>query len=147
MTIPASAQGTPIVTPNPGMPFTNGSGNLTNRAAIALQQIRNFIVNMNRAIPCNASTVSNTITLTMLDVQPQVNQYVSYDQFGFVADVTTTGNVSALVVTENGALATLNVYKSNGATRATSNDVTINLQYWFTYVDSLNSGAGGFVLR
>jgi hypothetical protein len=50
-------------------------------------------------------------------------------------------------VTANGALATLNVYKTNGGAQATTNDVTSGRQYWLTYVDSLNSGAGGFVLR
>ena len=147
MTIPASAQATPIVTINPGMQFTDERGNLTNRAAIALQQIHDYVVNMNRIVPCNASTTSNVITLTMLDVQPQVNQYASYDTYAFVADATTTGNVSIAVVTASGALATLNAYKTNGSARAGSGDVTSGLQYFATYVDSLNTNAGGFVLR
>lgn len=147
MTIPASAQPTPIVSPNPGLRFTDERGNLTNNARIALQQMRDYIVNMSRNIPCNASTTSNIITLTMLQIQPQVNQYASYDTYGFVADATSTGNLSALVVTAGGSLATLNVYKSNGATRAGSGDVVQNSQYFLTYVDSLNSSAGGFVIR
>ena len=109
--------------------------------------MHDYIVNMSRTFPCNASTTANTITLTLLSVQPQVNLYCSYDTYGFVADVTSTGNVSALVVTETGTLATLNVYKTNGSARAGSGDVTTGLHYFATYVDSLNSGAGGFVLR
>lgn len=147
MTIPASAQQTPIVTPNPGMRFVDENGNLTNRAAIALQQMRDFIVNMNRIMPCNASTTSNTITLTLLDVQPAVVQYTSYDTYAFVADASTTGNVSIAVVTANGTLSTLKAYKANGATRAGSGDVASGSQYFATYVDSLDSNAGGFVLR
>ena len=147
MTIPQSAQPTPIVSPNPGLQFTDEKGNLTNNARIALQQMHDYVVSMNRIIPCNPSTASNIITLTMLPSQPQVNQYGSYDSYGFVADATSTGNLSALVVTANGALATLNVYKANGATRATTGDVVLASQYFLTYVDSLNSNAGGFVLR
>lgn len=147
MTIPASAQGTPITAPNQGIRFVDDKGYLTNTGRLALQEMHSFIVSMNRVIPCNASTTLNTITLTMLDSQPQVNQYVSYDQFGFVADATTNGNVSAVVVTEQGTLTTLNVYKANGATRAGSGDVVSGSQYFLTYVDSLNANAGGFVLR
>ena len=147
MTIPQSAQPTPIVSPNPGLQFTDEKGNLTNNARIALQQMHDYVVSMNRIIPCNPSTTSNVITLTMLPSQPQVNQYGSYDSYGFVADATSTGNLSAMVVTTNGALATLNVYKAIGATRAGSGDVVLGSQYFVTYVDSLNSNAGGFVLR
>lgn len=147
MTIPASAQAHPIVAPSVGLQFVDERGNLTNNGRIALQQMHDFVVSMSRVIPCNASTTSNTITLTLLDSQPQVNQYASYDSYGFVADATSSGNVSALVVTQNGTLATLNVYKANGATRATTSDVVSGSQYFLTYVDSLNSNAGGFVLR
>lgn len=147
MTIPASAQQTPIVTPNPGLQFVNERGYLTNPASIALQQMRSFILNMCRTMPCNASTTTNTITLTLLDNQPAVSMYAAFDTYGFVADATTTGNVSIVVVTENGALSTLKVYKANGATRAGSGDVVSGSQYFATYVDSLDGGAGGFVLR
>jgi hypothetical protein len=147
MTITAAAQPKPIVSPNPGLRFTNESGNLTNNGRIALQQMHDFIVSISRIIPAEATTTSNTITLTLLDSQPQVNQYGIFDTYTFIADATTTGNVSALVVTAQGTLSTLNVYKTNGSARAASGDVAQNLQYFMTYVDALNSGAGGFVLR
>ena len=83
----------------------------------------------------------------MLDTSPLVTKYADFDTFRFVADVTSTGNLSALVVTPQGTLATIGVFKSNGQTRATTNDVIANLQYDFTFVDSLSSGTGGFVLR
>jgi hypothetical protein len=67
------------------------------------------------------------------------------------ADTPHTGAITALVV-PNGpaattALGTLNVYKNNGGTAAGAGDITISRQYTLTYVDSLNAGAGGFVLR
>lgn len=147
MTIPGSAQPTPLVGPSQGMQFVDEKGYLTASGRISLQKMRDYIVNMNRVMPCNASTTSNVITLTLLAVQPLVSQYGSYDTYGFVADATSTGNLSALVVTAQGTLATLNVYKANGATRATTGDVVLGSQYFLTYTDSLNTNAGGFVLR
>lgn len=147
MTIPESAQTNPIVAPNPGLRFTDERGYLTGPARIALQQIHNFIVSMNRVIPCDAVSDTNVITLTMLSSQPQVNGYASYDTYGFVADDTSSGDLSAMVITNQGTLSTLNVYKDNGATRASTGDVVLDSQYFLTYVDSLNSGTGGFVLR
>lgn len=147
MTIQDSAQPIPIVSPNPGLPFTDAKGNLSNNARIALQQMHDFVVSMSRTIPCNANTELNVITLTMLPSQPQVNQYASYDSYGFVADVTSSGDLTALVVTANGSLATLNVYKDNGATIASTGDVVKDCQYFLTYVDTLDTNAGAFVLR
>lgn len=147
MTIPASAQPTPIVNANVSRQFCDEKGKLTNMGRIALQQLHDYVVNMNRVIPCNASTTSNVITLKMLAVQPTVTQYADFDTYGFVADATSTGLLSALVVTAQGTLATLKVYKTNGSAQATTGDITSGLQYFLTYVDSLNSNAGGFVLR
>lgn len=162
MTIPASAIPTPIVSPTAasksfitqntgGLDAASFTPQLSNTGRIALQQMHDYIVNMCRRFPANASTSGNVITLTLLDVQPTCVQYADYDDFGFVADATTNGNVTALVVTTvNGnatPLATLNVYKNNGGTQAGSGDITLGRQYWLTYVDSLNANAGGFVVR
>ena len=159
MTIPDSAIPTPIVSPTAaGSSFITqnnaGSGaspQLSNTGRLALQQAHDYVVNMCRTLPANASTASNVITLTLLAVQPTLVQYADYDSFGFVADAGTTGNVTALVVTDvNGnatSLATLNVYKNNGGTQAGNGDIVAGRQYFLTYVDSLNSNAGGFVLR
>lgn len=149
MTIPTSAQPTPITSPVAGKQLVNpASGAIVAGAgAIALQQMHDYVVNMSRRFPCNASTTSNVITLTLLSVQPSLNQYADYDDFGFVADANATGNLSALVKTAMNTFATLNVYKANGGTRAGNGDITSGLQYWLTFVDSLNSGNGGFVIR
>jgi len=128
--------------------FTTENGWLTNRAAIYLQNVQSYVNGTNRIIPCNASTsVSNVITLTMLQVQPLVQGYASFDTYAFVADFTVTGNVSAFVVTSTGSLNVCNVYKNNGAAQATTGDITQGLQYMLTFADNLNSNAGGFVLR
>lgn len=145
--IAASAQPAPIASPNVLRQITDEGGNLTPHAKQALQQGRDYVVNMARTFPCNASTTSNVITLTLLSVQPTVTQYATMDTYGFVADASSSGLLSALVVTASGTLATLNVYKNNGGTQATSGDITATRQYFLTYVDSLNANAGGFVLR
>jgi hypothetical protein len=147
MAISSDAQAHPIVTPNPGLPLTDKNGTLTQRGAIALQQMHDYIVNMNRTMPCEPSTASNVITLTLLNVQPTVTKYVSYETYSFVADASTTGAVTAKVVTSTGTLDTLKVYKNNGGTQAGSGDITAGRQYMLTYVDSLDSANGGFVLR
>lgn len=147
MTIPSTAKPTPIVAPHASRPLVDKDGKPTPQTAIALQQTRDYVVNMSRRFPCNASTASNVITLTLLSVQPTLTQYADFDDFGFIADATSTGLLTAKVVTAQTTLATLNVYKTNGSAQATTGDITSGLQYWFTYVDSLNSNAGGFVLR
>jgi hypothetical protein len=147
VSIPASAQIAPLQAPQRAIPFVDSKNNLTSTAFASLQSLLQFVQGICRFIPCNASTVSNVITLTMLDTSPLVTKYADFDTFRFVADVTSTGNLSALVVTPQGTLATLNVFKNNGGTQATTGDVTINRQYDLTFVDSLSSGTGGFVLR
>jgi hypothetical protein len=119
---------------------------LTNNGWQVLAGMFNFINGTNRIIPCNAAG-TNAITLTMLAVSPLVQGYFDFDTYRAVAAATSTGLVTASVVTPQGALATIKVFKTNGSAQATTGDITIGLLYDFTYVDSLDSGAGGFVLR
>lgn len=146
MTIQASAQNKPIVTLNPGLKFSDSNGNLSNTGRLALQNIHSYVVGTNRIIPCNAVMASNVVTLTLLDVQPLVTQYVSYDTYRFVAPANSTGALTAQVVTNTGTLPTLNVYLPSGSS-AGNGAVVQNCLYDFIYNDSLNSGSGGFQLR
>ena len=147
MSIQTSAQQTPITAPNATSRIADKDGNWAVPARNAIQQTHDFVVNMARTHPVNASTNSNLISLTMLPVQPTVTQYSAYDTFSFVADANSTGLVTAKVVTKNGAMAILPVFKNNGSAQATSGDITAGLHYNATFVDSLNGGKGGFVLR
>lgn len=147
MTIAAASQPSPTVAPRQSIQFVDTqTGLLTQPGIQFLQQLYQFITCTNRLIPCNA-TGANLITLTMLQVQPAVSQYVSHDTYSAVAQNTTSGPVTAQVVTQNGSLGVLNVYKSNGSTQATTGDIVAGLHYLFTFVDTLNSGNGGLVLR
>ena len=146
MTIPASAAVPPLTNFSQAVAITDSTGKLTQNGIQTLQALVNFLTGMNRIVPCNASG-TNVITLTMLQTSPQIPQYSDFDTFRAVAANTTTGPVTALVATPSGNLATIKVFKTNGSAQAGNGDVTSGLLYDFTFVDSLDSGNGGFVLR
>lgn len=100
----------------------------------------------NRIIPCNASG-TNVITLTPLAVSPLLTRYNDYDIFTFEAANNSTGAVTMTVVPTTGSLATLKAYKTNGSAQAGSGDVLSGSLYLAIYNDSLDSTAGGFVLK
>lgn len=146
MTITAAATATPIGRPNASLRFVDENGLLTEVAVQLLNQWREYIVGMNRITPCNASG-TNTVSLTPLDSGPLIEKYVAYEAFAFTAANTSTGDISAMVVPRTGTLSTLNVYKNDGATRATTGDLVQNSVYLLLYADHLNAGAGGFVIK
>lgn len=147
MTITAAATATPISKPNGVFQFVDPqTGNLSSQALIFLNNWYNFIVGMNRLTPCNASG-TNVITLTPLASSPLITGYVDFEVYTFVAVNGSTGSVTATVVPENGSLATLKVYKTNGAAQAGNTDVVAGSLYFAIYNDALDSGAGGFVLK
>jgi hypothetical protein len=147
MTISAAATGTPIPKVNSLVQFVDPkTGVLSEHGNQLLSAWYNFIVGMNRVTPCNA-TGTNVITLTPLDAAPLIEKYTDFEIYGFTAANTSTGTVTATVVPKKGTLATLKVYKTDGAAQATTNDIVAGSFYWLVYVDSLDTGAGGFVLK
>jgi len=146
MTISTVAQVPSLLQPAQRSQFVDDSNILTNNGWQTLAGMFNFINGTNRIIPCNASG-TNVITLTMLSVAPLVQGYFDFDTYRAVAAATSTGLVTALVVTPQGTLATIKVFKNNGGTQAGASDIGIGQLYDFTYVDSLDGGNGGFVLR
>lgn len=147
MVAPA-AQATSILPPNAQIPFINPqNGLLTNPALQVLQQIQTLINGLTPPIGCTATFASNKYTLTPLSIAPNVPSYLFSQAFMFVAPASSTGLVTATVVPAKGVLATLKVFKTNGSAQATAGDITINLFYLLYYVDSLDSGNGGFVLK
>lgn len=147
MTIATAAIPSPIPRPNGVFPFVDmQTGALSEHGLLLLQRWYDFMVGMNRLIPCNASG-TNVITLTPLDASPLLEQYNDFDVFTFVAANTSSGSVTATVVPKKGALATVKVYKTNGAAQAGSGDVVANSVYLAIYADHLDSGAGGLVIK
>lgn len=122
------------------------TGLLSEHGVQLLSSWYNFIVGMNRVTPCNA-TGTNTITLAPLTASPLIERYNDFEIYAFTAAATSTGDVSATVAPKSGTLATLKVYKADGATRATTGDIVSGSFYLFIYVDSLDGGAGGFVKK
>lgn len=147
MTIPAAAIGTPLSKPNDQSPFVDlTTGALSTHGLQLLSQWRDFIVSMNRIIPCNA-TGTNVITLTPLDAAPLIEKYVDFEIFSFTALNASTGAVTATVVPRKGTLATLKVYLSGSATQANAGDIAATRQYLANYNSQRDSGNGGFELR
>lgn len=152
MTIPASARPAvpnaantrvPIIDPETGILNSNGIGVLTD--------LLNYIIGSSRVIPCE-ETGTNVLALTQLSISPLIQRYNDYDIYQFVAAATSTGLITANVTVVQGTvvqgtLATLKVFKSNGAIQATTGDVVLGSFYLLIYVDSLDGGAGGFVLK
>lgn len=147
MTIAASAVADPIPKLLSGIPIVDPkTGMLTGHGVQVLDKWWQNMVGGNRVIPCSASG-TNVITLTPNDAHPLLAQYGDYDIFVFVAANTSTGLVTATVVPDTGALATLKVYKTSGAAQATTGDVVANSLYLAVFADHLNSSAGGLVLK
>jgi hypothetical protein len=147
VTIPAAAKATPLAAPVHSVQFVDPeTGMLSHHGLTLLSQWREFMVSMNRVIPCSA-TGTNSITLTPNDSAPLLEKYIDHEIFPFVAANTSTGSVTALVVARSGNLAELKVYITNGATQAGSGDVTAARLYLAVYNSALDSSAGGFVLK
>lgn len=147
MTISTAATATPISKLNGIFPVIDvKTGCLTEHGLQIFTQWYDFIVGMNRIIPCNA-TGTNVITLTTLDATPLAATYYDHDVFVFVAANTSSGSVTANVVTRGATLATVKVYKTNGAAQAGAGDVVSGSLYFATYNDALDSGNGGLVIK
>ncbi len=146
MTIPAAAKATPLPRIHVVTPFVDDNCMLTRHGTEVMTAHREHIVGMNRITPCSASGV-NVITLTPNDSAPIIEKYVDYEFFPFVASDNSTAAVTMTVVPRTGTLATLKAYKTNGSAQAGNGDITAGLLYIAVYVDSLDSGAGGFVLK
>lgn len=94
------------------------------------------------AIPSIASG-TNTLVLTPIGNAPSLSNYQNFSSFRFVAAATSSASVSAGYQ----ALPSLPVYFGDGATQIGSGAVVVNQEYVLVFVQSLNSGAGGFIIE
>jgi hypothetical protein len=148
-----SAAATPqsLDPPNPRLPAVDDKGLMTIPFTTMLTGIWNAINGGNIIIPCTVGGSANNIVLTPLVVSPlsaarpgQAATYKDYSTWAFVATATSTTLVTGGVT---GLALNLKIFKTNGSAQATTGDVVSGNQYFLTFVDSLNAGAGGFVLR
>ncbi len=148
MTIPADYTVPPL-----SPPISNHfieDGNLTQQSINFLRQLRDFLTGTNRIIPCDA-VGSNSIVLTPSETAPVIQRYCTYDIYAFRAVANSTGSVTITVaprpIAPDHTLATVNAYKSNGATQAGNGDIVADSVYLAVFAEHLNSNAGGFVLK
>lgn len=94
------------------------------------------------AIPSIASG-TNTLVLTPIGNAPSLSNYQNFSSFRFVATATSSASVSAGYQ----ALSLLPVYFSDGATQIGSGAIVTSQEYVLVFVQSLNSGAGGFIIE
>lgn len=115
--------------------------------SFVITAIKRYINAGSRIVPCNCTFAANKYTLTPLDAHPLIDKYNDFDVFSFVASDNSTGAVTMTVVPDTGTLSTLKAYITNGSAQAGNGDITAGLHYTATFVDSLDSSSGGFVLR
>lgn len=145
--VASTAIATPIPKPNSVAPFVDPqSGALSQHGLTLMSQWHGRSVGTARIIPCNASG-KNLITLTPLAPSPTITKFDAFDTHSFVAAITSDGPVTATVIPAKGVLSTIKVFIKNGSAQAGAGDVTAGLHYHATYVDTLDSGQGGLVLR
>lgn len=148
MSIPTAAKPKPLAPPNDNIPAVDPRSGLYTMPELQRQQT---LVNHNngggRIIPCSCVSDSNVLTLTPNDASPLLEGYRFGDMYLFVADANATGAVTGTVVPKTGALSTLKFYITGGAAQAGSGDITAGRVYIGVYVYSLDSNAGGIVIR
>lgn len=97
-------------------------------------------------VPCTA-TGKNLIVLTPTLTAEGAKLYANYMVFAAVAAQTSDGAVTGYVTNGTTPLATLKIYKTNGAAQAGAGDIVAGSLYLFVYNSALDSAAGGLVAK
>src|SRR5439155_17994961 len=95
-------------------------------------------------IPCTAAGI-NSIVLTPIPTifSPTVTTPQSLQRFSFIA----VGNSSGPITIQISSTADLKLYREDGATQATTGDLTSGVTYTINYNAALNSAVGGFQIQ
>jgi hypothetical protein len=123
------------------------TGRLTQYGVSILDEYWRQIAAGFTTVPCVSSTAANLITLKPRLHEEGSRTYGAGMTFTAIADASTTGPVTALVKSGTKALSTVKVYKDGGATQAGNGDIVAGRLYQFIYEPSLDTGAGGLVLK
>lgn len=124
------------------------TGRLTNYGLQILEQMWRQVACNFGPVPCDCENVGNLYTLTPRLNAEGARTYADGLGFWMNSPFTSTGDVTAKVVSSQGAaLATLKVFKSDGAAQATTGDIIINCSYIFYYSAIADVGAGGFIMK
>ncbi len=125
------------------------TGYLTPHGLQMLSQFRDFISGCGRVIACDIEYQdTETLLLTPVSSAPLISQYKSYDIFVGTVPAENTGvRTYVRVAPRVGSLPSKSLYRGNAASMAGPGDVLANLLYFFVYIESLDSGDGGFVFK
>ena len=117
---------------------------LTDQALNRLNDLWRQVVAGFVVVPCVVTqTTPNTLQLIPLLNSEGGNSYGNGMGFWGKAIVTTTGAATGFV----GKQPTVNLYKSPGLVQIGAGDIVAGGLYFFMYESSLNSNAGGFVVK
>lgn len=123
------------------LPFVFATQPTGNVPAVDLDTNFNAVAALG-VIPCTA-TGTNTITLVPFANTPTISAYTNLaPSFVFIAAATSTGAVQIGI----NSIAPVAASKWNGLQPLGNNDIFANLAYRATFVQSLNGGAGGFLV-
>jgi hypothetical protein len=118
------------------------TGRLTNAGVHFLDQIWRQVCAGFVSVPCVA-TGTDAITLTPSMHKEGGNVYADHEIYTAVAAATSTAAVTARV----GTLAFIKVYINGGSAQAGVGDIVLGRFYLFCYVQALDAGNGGFVIK
>lgn len=127
----------------------DSNGRFTKNAYSTLQQIWRQVAAGHVVIPVEITNVGNKYTLVPKLHQEGAESYGDHMVFCGPASAASTGSVTAEVksASHHKTLPTIKVYKNNGLAQAGSGDVADGAFYLWIYVEALDGGAGGFVLK
>lgn len=112
-----------------------------------LRQLRDYNLGGNRMVPCDAGGSANAITLTPNNpISPIMEAYADHDGFIFTASANSSSTVTAEVITRDGSLGVVKLYKTHGSAQANNGDLISGLLYVAYYDSAADSGAGGLIM-
>lgn len=122
------------------------SGRLSDHGLLFLEQ---FWRQMSAGFPVVPVTITGTndLTLTPTLGGEGAASYGNYMAWVGVAANTSSGAVTAHVASASKTLATLKVFKTNGAAQAGAGDIVAASLYVFIFNSALDTAAGGFVAK
>jgi hypothetical protein len=123
------------------------TGRLTPYGVQTLEQIFNQVAAGPGVVPCEAVTTGNVIALRPRMHREGARIYGQHFLWAFTADATTSAAVTAFLTDGINPLATIKVFKTNGAAQAGLNDIIAGSSYLLLYDGALDGGNGGLVLK
>jgi len=94
--------------------------------------------------PWKCTDAGSSGTAYSCAMSPPLVSYTDKQPVIFTPNTSCTGGTTTLNISNLGSR---NIYESDGVTSPAANDCRAGLPMWLFYVQSLNSGSGGFIMR